>query len=105
MSLHDDARAVTLPWSQLPISGVPSGMCAALICNSERDPRLYVNDQVECDHDHLADDANALIDSFNSGDRDDGWGDLGMGDFGTFIGTQDAADATGADAWPAQPNN
>ncbi|WP_132866568.1 hypothetical protein [Mycobacteroides abscessus] len=105
MTLEDDVRANVRPWSDRPKVPTPGSVCAALVCHREVGASLYVNDGIDCDHVHLAEDANALIAAFERGEIDPGWGDLGGGYVGTFITTRAAAAAAGAEGWPSPPRN
>lgn len=95
----DDVRATVRPWSERPPAPIPGTVCAALVCHRTKGASLYVNDSTNCDHAHLAKDANALIDAFDRDELDPGWGDLGNGYFGTFITTREAAAAAGVQGW------
>jgi hypothetical protein len=99
----DDVCATVLPWEERPKSQPPLAACALLICNANRGAKLYVNYDVGCSHDHLAVDANALIAAFDKNERDSGWGATGNGDYGTWIGTRQAASEAGVRAWPSPP--
>lgn len=103
MALENDVRATVRPWNERPPAPTPGTVCASLICHQQKGATLYVNHGANCDHAHLAKDANALIDAFNRGEIDPGWGNLGGGHFGTFITTRAAAAAAGAEGWPSPP--
>ena len=51
---------------------VPNFACAMLVSSRGQDAQLYVNDGTSCSHNHLASDANALIDAFEQGSLDHG---------------------------------
>lgn len=105
MALEDDVKADVLPWAERPQTPTPGAVCAALVCHRENGASLYVNESIDCDHAHLAKDANALIAAFERGELDPGWGDLGDGHVGTFITTRAAAAAAGAEGWPSPPSS
>ncbi|MFI8771855.1 hypothetical protein BJF87_12370 [Gordonia sp. CNJ-863] len=93
----DHIRATVRPWSERPtqLRSAPPG-CAILVCNSAGTTHeLFVNDEISCDHRHLTHDANALIDTYDQGRRDDGWGALNSGAHYTIILTRQAATQLG----------
>ncbi|MBE7194488.1 MAG: hypothetical protein INR66_18670 [Gordonia polyisoprenivorans] len=105
MGLDDDVRATVLRWDERPALREPGAVCALVVCRTDSAAKLYVNDTVQCDHQHLALDANALIDAFAAGDIDGGWDKLANGDFITFIATRQAAREAGQVGWPSPPRN
>ncbi|MBN0975108.1 MULTISPECIES: hypothetical protein [unclassified Gordonia (in: high G+C Gram-positive bacteria)] len=101
----DDINAALHPWRDRPKVNTPLAACAALVCNKSEGAKLYVNDEIDCDHIHLVKDVNALVAAFERDELDPGWGELGDGNFGTFIGTRQAATVAGVQGWPSPPRD
>lgn len=84
--LPTGVRATVLEWDQAPPIDSPMATLALLVCNAETgQAKLYVNTGVGYDLRGVAAEANALIDAFRAGDRDDKWEDCEDGSFARFL--------------------
>lgn len=72
--------------------------CAVLVCGSGGH-RLYVDPRGRCSHEHLANDASTLADSYDRGELDEHWGTMPDGSLHTMISTQRVVEEMGISRW------
>ncbi|BCI80838.1 hypothetical protein MTY66_24630 [Mycolicibacterium sp. TY66] len=62
-------------------------LCAALFCSERMPHEVYINSEVDCDHQHLAIDVMKLVGAFENRRLDNGWFVKPNGDASTGIAT------------------
>lgn len=102
-----DVSAFLAPWEERPVEINDRGLaCAILVMPNLGWPRVFVDYQARCDHQHLADDVSKLISAHNAGQIDHGWGRLSNGDNYTMISVRRVLEELGGmgpDQWAPGP--